>query len=102
MRTAGTVFKPKMTKAIPPGAEIVTRKGQRFARWRDRHGNIRTAKIIVVGKGTRIGQERIEIVSSFYFARYRDNNHRMRIEPTGCRDETAARQVLANLQRKAE
>src|SRR5262245_23804428 len=91
-----------MTKPIPPGAEIVTRKGERFARWRDRHGNVRTAKIIVVSKGKRIGQERIEVVSTFYFARYRDHDRRMKIAPTGCRDETAARQELANLQRRVE
>src|SRR5262249_29123379 len=55
-----------------------------------------------VSKGKRIGQERIEVVSTFYFARYRDHDRRMKIAPTGCRDETAARQELANLQRRVE
>ena len=94
----GTVYKPTATKPIPEGAERVTRKGKRFARWRDGKGKTRTAPI-TVGQD---GAERIVIESSKYVARYRDGNGVVRVKPTGCRDEQAARSVLADLERRAE
>src|SRR5207249_3293639 len=38
----------------------------------------------------------------YYVAKYRDGSGIVRTVATGCRDETAARQVLADLERKAE
>src|SRR5262249_36352677 len=48
------------------------------------------------------GSDRIVIESGKWFAKYRDGSGVVRVVPTGCRDETAARQVLAELERKAE
>lgn len=43
----GTVFKKTVTKPLPAGAETFTRKGERFARWRDAKGRKRTARLTV-------------------------------------------------------
>jgi hypothetical protein len=93
----GSVFKKAVTKPLPAGAETFVRKGQRCARWTDRRGKRRTAPL-TAGKG---GAERVVIESSRYYAKYRDGAGVVRVVPTGCRDEAAARQVLADLQRKA-
>src|SRR5262249_5910561 len=93
----GTVFKKQVTKPLPRDAEVFERKGERFARWKQK-GKSRTAPL-TVGKD---GSDRIVIESSKYFARSRDGGGVVRLVPTGCRDETAARNVLADLERKAE
>src|SRR5262249_36947993 len=46
--------------------------------------------------------DRIRIESATWYAKLRDGNGIVVEVPTGCRDETAARQVLADLERKAE
>jgi integrase len=94
----GAVIKKQVTKPVPAKAETFFRKGERFARWTDTRGKKRTAAL-TVGKD---GSERIVIESSKWFAKYRDGSGVVRVVPTGCRDETAARQVLADLERKAE
>jgi integrase len=98
----GTVFKPTTYKDIPAEAEIVTRKGERFACWKDKRGSARKVKIVTVAKGERAGQDRLEVVSRTWFARYRDGAGLVQIVPTSCRDETAARGFLAELERRAE
>jgi hypothetical protein len=40
--------------------------------------------------------------SPYYVAKYRDGVGMVQVVKTGCRDETAARQVLASLERTAE
>jgi hypothetical protein len=94
----GTVFRKQVTRPLPPGAEIVTRKDERVARWKDRKGKTRTAPL-TVGKD---GGERVVTESPFYVAKYRDAAGAVCVVATGCRDETAARRVLADLERKAE
>src|SRR5262245_59946194 len=94
----GTVFKKTVTKALPAGAAIFVRKGQRFARWQDSRGKTRTAPL-TTGKD---GSERIVFESSKYYAKYRDGANAVQVVPTGCRDETAARRFLAELERRAE
>ncbi len=94
----GSVFKKSFTKPLPPGAEIVERKGKRVARWRVADGPIQTARVTT----GRDGSERISVKTAAYYARYRDADGIVREEPTGCRDETAARQVLASIERKVE
>jgi hypothetical protein len=94
----GTVYRKKFTKPVPAGAESFERKGQRFARWKDRHGKTRTARL-TVGKDVA---ERLILESLFFIAKYRDGAGLVRETPTKCRDENAARQVLADLERKAE
>src|SRR5688572_15488896 len=93
----GAVFKKQTTRPLPSGAEIFVRKGERFARWRSK-GKTRTAPLTKGEDGT----DRIVTESPFYVAKYRDGSGVVRVEPTGCRDETSARQVLAGLERKAE
>jgi integrase len=94
----GSVFRKSYTKPLPEGAEVLTRKGERLARWKDKRGKTRTAPL-TVGED---GSERIIIESPFYVAKYRDGSGAVQLVPTGCKDETAARQVLADLERKAE
>src|SRR6516165_1833122 len=94
----GSVLKKTYTKPLPSGAETFVRKGQRFARWKDRNGKARTAAL-TTGED---GSDRIAIESSKWFAKYRDGAGVVRVVPTSCRDETAARRVLADLERKAE
>src|SRR5437588_861612 len=77
----GSVFKKTVTKAVPPGAEIVERKGQRLARWKDRRGKTRTA-LLTIGEG---GSDRIVIEAGKWYAKYRDGGGAVRVVPTGCR-----------------
>ena len=44
----------------------------------------------------------IVVTSATSISKYRDGQGIVREEPTGCRDETAARQVLADLEWRAE
>src|SRR5262245_36168624 len=94
----GTVVKNAVTKALPAHGEIYVRKGQRFARWKDKKGRKRTAPLT---RGEN-GQDRIAIESGKYIAKYRDGSGIVREVATGCREEAAARRVLADLERKAE
>ncbi|MFM9962257.1 MAG: tyrosine-type recombinase/integrase, partial [Planctomycetaceae bacterium] len=98
----GTVFKRTSTKPLPVGAELFARKGQRLAKWQDSKGRTRTASVIVPTEGKFSGQERIAVETPTYFADYRDGNGHLRRVATGCKDETAARAVLAGLEKRAE
>ena len=56
----GSVFKKSATKPVPAGAELFTRKGQRFACWKTAKGKTSTARL-TVGKD---GQDRLVIVAN--------------------------------------
>ena len=94
----GSVFKKTVTRPLPPGAEIITARGCGSPAGGTPRGRPKTAPL-TTGQD---GAERIRDESSTYFARYRDGNGIVVEVPTGCRDETAARQVLADLERRAE
>jgi hypothetical protein len=94
----GSVFKKTVTRSLPPGAEITTRKGERVACWRDHRGRPKTATVTTGGGGI----ERIREQSKTYYASYRDGEDALVVVPTKCRDESAARRVLAELERRAE
>jgi integrase len=94
----GTVFKKTVTKAKPAGAEVFTLKGERWARWKDAKGKLHKAKLTTGEQG----QERIVFDAKTFFAKYRDGAGIVRTVATGCRDEQAARSVLADLERRAE
>ncbi len=98
----GTVFKRSSTKPLPVGAEFISRKGQRLAKWQDSKGRTRTVPVIVPTEGKFVGQERIAVETPTYFAKYRDGAGIVRQVATGCRDEDAARSVLSKLERRAE
>jgi integrase len=89
------VYRKGVFKPVPAGAEVITRKGEKLARWRDRKGKTRTAPLTDDGR-------RVRIETGTWYAKYRDGQGVVVEVPTGCRDETAARQVLADLERKAE
>jgi len=92
-----TVFKKTFTKPLPSGAETFTRKGEKFARWKDAKGKTRTAKV-TTGKS---GSERLIIEAETFTAKYRDGSGIVREVATGCRDETAASAVLGEMVKRA-
>lgn len=94
----GTVFKKTYTKPLRAAAETFTRKGERFARWKDAKNKTQTAPL-TTGKD---GSDRIVVKAGTYTAKYRDGSGVVIEKATGCRDETAARSVLAELERRAE
>ncbi len=94
----GTVFKKTVTRALPPGAELFTKQGQLFAKWKPPKGRARTARV-TTGKD---GSTRILEEASTFTAKFRDGEGVVREVSTGCRDETAARNVLGELVRRAE
>lgn len=91
----GTVYKESYTKPLPVGAKIIVRKGQRLAEWIDAKGKRRTAPLTTAGY-------RIAVEAGTYIAKYRDGTGIVRKVSTGCRDESAARSILAKLERRAE
>jgi len=93
----GAVFKKMTTRPVPAGAEIITKNGVRLARCRFR-GKSRTAPLTTGNDG----QDRIAVESPYFVAKYRDGTGKVCVVSTGCRDEQAARKVLADLERKAE
>jgi len=94
----GTVFKKTFTKPLPAGAELFTREGQQFARWKSTKGKTRKALVTASDNG----QARIIVESHTYFAKFRDGGRIVRTVATGCRDEQAARSVLGEFERRAE
>jgi integrase len=94
----GTVYKKTATKPMPQGAEILIRGGQRVARWKDAKGKTRTTPTTI----GRDGRERIVVTARTFTAKYRDGQGIVREVATGCRDEGAARNVLADLIKRAE
>jgi integrase len=94
----GTVFKKTITRPLPDGAKLFTKQGQQFARWKPTNGRTRTAKV-TTGKD---GSIRIVVEAGTYTAKYRDGEGIVCEVSTGCRDEDAARSVLAQLERRKE
>ena len=92
------VYRETYTKPLPPGAELFTRAGERFARWTDRRGRKRTAKVTT----GRDGSDRIILLCNTHTARYRDGSGVVRKTATGCRTKDAAEAVLSDLRRRAE
>ena len=66
----GSLFKKTVTRPLPPGAEIITRQGERLARWRDEKRKMRTAPV-TTGQN---GADRIREESGTYVGRYRDGS----------------------------
>ena len=89
------LFRQRVTRPMPAGAETFTRNGKRFARWRDRSGKQRTAELTADGS-------RIAMRSQTWVARYRDGDGFVREVSTGCRDKSAAQMKLADLEQMAD
>ena len=94
----GTVYKKTATKPIPNGAELFTKNGKRFARWKPSTGKARTAPVTTGNDGT----DRIVVTVGTYLAKFRDGSGYVCEVSTGCRDEDAVRSVLGKLERRAE
>ena len=94
----GSIFRKTVTRTLPKGAEIIVRDGQRLARWKPAKGKVRT-KTVTTGKD---GTDRIVTVAATFTVKYRDGSNLVREIATGCRDEQAARQIMADLERRAE
>lgn len=94
----GSVFKKTVTKPLPTGAEIVTKKKGQCAQWTGRHGKTYVAPIIT----GRNGKTRIRVEARTYTAKYRDGQGIVREHATGCRAKRSAEIVLAKLEQEAE
>lgn len=90
------VFKKRTNRPIPKGAEIVTRSGERFARWTNPKGKRIESPIVVNGRG----EDRIVVESGVYLAEFRDENDRLVTRSTECRNEAAARAKLVEFENK--
>jgi len=84
-----TIYKKKYPIPMPDGAEIITRRGRKLARWASGKGQVRIAPLLDDG--------RVQFVSDCWYVRYRDASRRMRRKSTGCRDRQAAEKVLADI-----
>jgi site-specific recombinase XerD len=93
-----TVYRKTYTMIMPKNVEIVQRDGQSWAKWTDCNGK-KHLDPTTVG---RRGQLKIVRFAPTFFAQYRDADGQMVIESTGCRDEQAARHVLAERVKRVE
>ncbi len=94
----GTVFRKTFTKQLPANAEVFTTKGETFAKVKPATGRSQTFPVVI----GRDGQQRILIQTKTFVAKYRDGAGQTQTVSTGCREEKAARAVLADLERRAE
>jgi hypothetical protein len=93
-----TIYRKTYTQPLPKNTQIVERNGQKMAMWVDDKGKKHFDQITT---GTK-GQTKIIRYSPTYLAQYRDADGQMVIESTNCRDEQAARHVLAELVKRVE
>ncbi len=111
----GTVFKKSVTRNLPDGATVTSRRRratlrelrknpdqatvvEQIAKWRDRKGDWQTGVVIIRGDGT----QRVRTMSATYYAKFRDGDELVQVLPTGCRDLQAAKSKLADLEKTAE
>ncbi len=89
-----SIYKKKYPTELPAGAEIITRRGKKIARWESGKGQVRTAELLEDG--------RMQFVSDCWYVRYRDATGKMRRQSTGCREKQAAEKVLADIMADVE
>ena len=94
----GSVYRKSVTRPLPAGAELFTKAGGQYARWKPAKGKTRTAKV-TTGKD---GSLRILDEAGTYIAKFRDGSGYVCEVSTGCRDLDAARSILSKLERRAE
>jgi integrase len=94
----GSLRRKTFTKPLPDGAELFTRKGETFAKWKDAAGKTRTAPVTTAGDGS----PRIVATSRKWLAKYRRGDDLVIEVPTGCTDKAMAEQFLADLERQAD
>ena len=84
-----TIYKKKYPIPKPAGAEIITRRGKKLARWQNGKKQVRTAEVLDDG--------RVMFVADCWYVRYRDSNGKYQRQSTGCRERQAAEKVLADI-----
>ena len=94
----GSVYRKTVTRPLPEGAELFTKAGEQFARWKPANGRSKTAPVVLGADG----RPRIRTTTATYTASYRDGQGIVREVSTGCRDEGAARNILRDLERRSE
>ena len=96
----GTSLQEDDDASVPAGAKIVEVGGKLTARWKGRGKRAKwmTAPVVTLDDGRQV----IRQESPTYFARYRDQDKALITVSTGCRDESAAKQVLADLEKRVE
>jgi len=94
----GSVFKAKVTRPLPPGATLVIRDGKQIAEWRDATGKLRRAPTT----GAKAKRPGVIMETTTFTAKFRDGQGVIRKVATGCRTRDAAKQVLADLESRAE
>lgn len=92
------IYKKTYTQHLPKNATIVEKNGKKMAMWMDGKGKKHFDQITTGKKG----QIKIIRYSPVYLAQYRNAAGEMVYESTGCRDEQAAKHVLAELVKRAE
>ena len=91
----GTIYRKTVTRPLPAGSTIITRKDVRLAQWTSRSGKTKTAELNEAGN-------RIRCETGTYLAKYRDGDGIVCEVSTGCRDKQAALAVLNDLLAVAE
>ncbi len=86
--------KKSTTRDMPPDAEMFTKKGATYARWRDRNGKTQTGRVNSAG--------RVVVESATWYARITKANGARVDLPTGCRDKSAAASRMAQFVREVE
>jgi hypothetical protein len=89
-----SLLRPSYTRPIPLGAEIVTHKGKRHARFKGDDGKTVLAPLTKDGKRCRVKAEK-------WYGQYKDDagvQHRVPLST----DKTVAQQMLNELVKKAE
>ena len=94
----GSIRRKTFLRPLPPDAELFTRKGTTFAKWKTDAGKTRTAPVTTGGDGS----PRIVTTCRKWLAKYRNGAGDIVEVSTGCADETAARQRLADMERQAD
>ncbi len=111
----GTVYKKTVTRPLPTGATISTKRrratskelrnnpnqatvAELVASWRDRTGERQTGLVVDGGDGSK----RVRVESSTYYAKFRDGKGIVQVVPTGCREKQSAMSVLDELTSRAE
>ncbi len=94
----GSIRKKTYTKPIPAGAELIEKSGKSFARVKPPKGRAVIYPLTI----SKDGSQRIVVESATYVAKYRDGSGIIQEVSTSCRDEGAARSVLAEFERRAE
>ncbi len=88
------VFRQTYSKPLPVDAEVFTRKGKRYARFKDSKGKVTTAPLSQ--DGTKIVRE-----ASKWYIEYKDSDGCMKRVP-GYSDKKATEQKAAESEREAE